>query len=66
MTAANDNGFKAADIRRAVKALEAGGKSIAAVDFPPHGGFRVLLGEPVRFDVAAGNGTNEWDDVLVS
>ncbi len=66
MTAANDNRFTAADVRRAVKAVESGGKSVAAVDFPREGGFRLLLGEPVRLDVAARIGANEWDDVLAS
>jgi hypothetical protein len=66
MTAANDNRFTAADVRRAVKAVESGGKSVAAVDFPREGGFRLLLGEPVQLDVAARMGVNEWDDVLAS
>lgn len=66
MTAANDNRFTAADVRRAVKAVEAGGKSVAAVDFPREGGFRLLLGEPVRLDLPARSGENEWDEVLAS
>jgi len=66
VTAANDNRFTAADVRRAVKAVEAGGKSVAAVDFPRHGGFRLLLGDPVQLDVSARMGANEWDDVLAS
>lgn len=64
MTAANDNRFTAADVRRAIKATEAGGKSVAAVDFPKEGGFRLLLGEPVQLDLPARAGTNEWDEVL--
>ena len=32
--------FTAADIKRAIKAVEASGKQIAAVDFPREGGFR--------------------------
>lgn len=56
--------FSLADIKRAVKALEAGGKSVAAVDFPKEGGFRVLLGDPVSLDVPSRSGKNEWDDVL--
>jgi hypothetical protein len=64
MTAANDNRFTAADVRRAIKATEAGGKSVAAVDFPKEGGFRLLLGEPVQLDVPARTGANEWDEVL--
>lgn len=66
MSAANDNRFTAADVRRAVKAVESGGKSVAAVDFPREGGFRLLLGEPVQLDVPARIGANEWDEVLAS
>lgn len=67
MTApANDNGFRAADVRRAVKAVESGGKSVAAVDFPPQGGFRLLLGAPIDCALPAGSGANEWDEVLAS
>ena len=66
MSAANDNRFTAADVRRAIKAAEAGGKSVAAVDFPRDGGFRLLLGEPIALDLPARSGANEWDDVLAS
>lgn len=64
MTAANDNRFTVADVRRAIKAAEAGGKSVAAVDFPKAGGFRLLFGEPVTLDMPPRSGTNEWDEVL--
>ena len=66
MSAANDNGFRAADIRRALKAIESGGKSVAAVDFPAEGGFRVLLGDPITVSVPMRSGENEWDEVLAS
>lgn len=66
MAAANDNAFTAADLKRAIKAAEAGGKSVAAVDFPKAGGFRLLFGEPVQLDVPARIGENEWDEVLAS
>lgn len=66
MSAANDNRFTAADVRRAIKAAEAGGKSVAAVDFPRDGGFRLLLGEPIALDLPSRSGANEWDDVLAS
>lgn len=58
--------FTEADIKRAIKAVESGGKSVAAVDFPKEGGFRVLIGEPVASPVPAGRGANEWDDVLAA
>lgn len=60
------NAFTAADIRKAIKAAEAGGKSVAAVDFPKSGGFRLLLGSPVELAKPARIGENEWDEVLVS
>lgn len=51
--------FTAAEIRRAVSAVESAGKTVGAVDFPPSGGFRIVIGEP-----APGEQPNEWDDVL--
>jgi hypothetical protein len=56
--------FTQADVKRAVEAIEGVGKSVAAVDFPPAGGFRVLIGEPAKVAVPAGSGENEWDEVL--
>jgi hypothetical protein len=66
MSAANDNGFNAADLKRAIKAVKSGGEKVAAVDFPKHGGFRLLIGEPVSLDLPARSGENEWDEVLAS
>ena len=63
---ANDNHFTVADVRRALKAVRSGGESVAAVDFPKEGGFRVLLGEPVKVAMSIGSGANEWDEVLAS
>lgn len=51
--------FTQADVRRAVAAVEASGKSVGAIDFPSSGGFRIVIGEPMP--TAA---RNEWDDVL--
>lgn len=50
--------FTAADIKRAIKVVEGAGKTIAAIDFPKEGGFRIVIGSPT--DAVA---TNEWDDV---
>ena len=66
MSAARLLTFSEADVRRAIKAAKSGGESVAAVDFPREGGFRILLGEPVRLDVPARIGANEWDDVLAT
>lgn len=56
--------FTHADIQRAVKAAQQAGLSLAGIDFPPQGGFRLLLGEPFRLDDRETGGTNEWDVVL--
>lgn len=56
--------FTALDVRRAIKSVEAGGKCVAAVDFPKEGGFRLLLGEPVTLELPRRSGENEWDVVL--
>lgn len=58
--------FTEADIRRAIKAVESGGKSVAAVDFPKEGGFRVLIGEAFSDPALAGRGVNEWDEVYAA
>lgn len=58
--------FTEADIRRAIKAVESGGKNVAAVDFPKEGGFRLLIGEAFSAALPAGRGANEWDDVLAA
>jgi hypothetical protein len=55
--------FLPADVRRAIKAVESGERKVCAVDFPPTGGFRLLIGEPVA-PVADRAGQNEWDEVL--
>lgn len=57
--------FTAADIRRAVKAVRSTGERVAGVDFPPSGGFRVLVGEPMAAPAPVTGGANEWDAVLV-
>lgn len=54
--------FTDADVQRAIKAVEKGGKSIMGVDFPPEGGFRLLIGSPLSSPVRFGG--NEWDEVL--
>lgn len=56
--------FTVADIRRAVKAVESGGKTVTAVDFPKEGGFRVLIAGPANDDVRERSGGSDWDEVL--
>ncbi|PQZ79485.1 MULTISPECIES: hypothetical protein [unclassified Brevundimonas] len=55
----NKTTFTAAEIRRALSAVEAAGKTVGAVDFPPSGGFRLIIGEP-----PPSQKPNDWDDVL--
>lgn len=57
--------FTAAEIRRAVKAVRSTGERVAGVDFPPEGGFRVLVGEAMAAPAPGPGGSNEWDAVLV-
>lgn len=47
-----------------VETLEAGGKSVAAVDRLPGGGYRLLLGPPADLSIAPKAASNEWDVVL--
>jgi hypothetical protein len=58
--------FTQADITRAVrgalKAVDNGEKGSVAVDFPPGGGFRLLIGKAVS-PLVTDRG-NEWDEVL--
>lgn len=56
--------FRASDIRRAVEAVEKGGKCVSAVDFPKEGGFRLLIGSPIDVGSLGPKGANEWDEVL--
>lgn len=52
--------FTAAEIKRAVLAVEKLGKIVTAIDFPREGGFRLVLGPPA----SPASAVNEWDEVL--
>jgi len=61
--------FTAADIKRAIRAVTSAGLTVASVDFPAQGGFRVLAGPPTPLTptaaaVAETEGRNEWDRAL--
>jgi hypothetical protein len=64
--------FTAADIKRALKATRAAGLTVAGVDFPPQGGFRILTGPPAEVapppppPATADPAANEWDVALAS
>ena len=62
MTAARAK-FTQADIKRAVDGVKKLGQSVAAIDFPPEGGFRLILGDRIQVDTGKAAG-NEWDVVL--
>ena len=64
MRGADDNRFSPADVKRAIKAARDAGQSVAALDFPKQGGFRLVLGEPAKIEGVAQ--VNEWDDLLAS
>lgn len=53
--------FTKASVRRAIEAVEAAGKPIAAIDFPPEGDFRIVIGTPAA---VISEEPNPWDDVL--
>lgn len=53
--------FTKASGRRAIEAVEAAGKPVAAIDFPPEGGFRIVIGTA---EAVISEAPNPWDDVL--
>lgn len=53
--------FREADVRRAVRAVEAAGKQVAVVEISAEGRIRIVVGRPDRQGLAA---KNEWDEVL--
>lgn len=55
--------FSAAELRRAIRTVEKAGKSVAGVDFPREGGFRLLFDE-ASYTPLPKRGGNEWDEVL--
>ena len=69
MPARTPAAFTAADIKRAIRAVTSAGLTVAGVDFPAQGGFRVLAGPPTPLTptaaaVAEAEGRNEWDRAL--
>ncbi|MFZ2252641.1 MAG: hypothetical protein WAW13_00535 [Minisyncoccia bacterium] len=58
--------FKQADLSRAIKAVEDGGKSVAAVDIRRDGTIRVLIGEPIRAGDLTQDGGDEWDRLIAN
>lgn len=58
--------FRQADVSRAIKAVEDGGKSVVAVDIRRDGTIRVFIGEPAHAPDLAGEGPDEWDRLIAS
>jgi hypothetical protein len=56
--------FTKAQVARAVAAVEAGGKVVTGVDFPPEGGFRVLTADGLRPVDAERKGGDGWEDFM--
>lgn len=52
--------FTAAEIRRAVSAAEAAGKTVGAIDFPPSGGFRIIIGTPETLQDTPESALEQW------
>jgi hypothetical protein len=59
------NAASKAAVKRAIAAVEDSHHSVAAVDFPPAGGFRILIGNPVELGSATrSDGSDDWDKAL--
>lgn len=52
--------FRESDVRRAVRAVEAAGKEVAAVEISAEGKIRIVVGKPGEQDSQA---VNEWDAI---
>lgn len=50
--------FREADVRRAVRAVEAAGKEVAAVEIGGDGKIRIVVGKPCE---QGSHTVNEWD-----
>ena len=58
--------FKQADVARAVKGVEDGGKSVAAVDIRRDGTIRVFIGPPAHAPDLTSEGPDEWDRIIAN
>jgi hypothetical protein len=58
--------FKQSDVTRAVKGVEDGGKSVAAVDIKRDGTIRVFIGQPARASDLTSEGPDEWDRIIAN
>jgi hypothetical protein len=53
--------FRESDLRRAVRAVEAAGKEVAAIEIGGDGKIRIVVCKPGEQELAA---RNEWDEDL--
>ena len=58
--------FTQAELARAIKTVESVGKCVLTVNFPPEGGFSLLLAGKEDGGDDRGSGRNEWDEVLAT
>jgi hypothetical protein len=58
--------FKQGDVSKAIKAVESGGKSVAAVDIKRDGTIRVFIGQPAHASDLTSEGPDEWDRLIAS
>lgn len=58
--------FKQADVSRAIKGVEDGGKCVAAVDIRRDGTIRVFIGQPAHAPDLTSEGPDEWDRLIAS
>jgi len=58
--------FRQADVSRAIRAVEDGGKSVAAVDIRRDGTIRVFIGQPAHAPDLTSEGPDEWDRLIAS
>lgn len=56
--------FKEADVKRAVKAVQAAGQPIKGVRFNKEGGFTVIIGDPNDKSEVDESTPNTWDRFL--
>lgn len=58
--------FKQADLSRALKGAEDGGKSVAAVDIRRDGTIRLFFGQPAHAPDLTSEGPDEWDRIIAN
>ncbi len=55
-----------AEVQRMIRAVESGGRQVAAVDIHPSGSVRLLIGEPFRAADLSQESGDEWDRLIAA